>query len=135
MLYPSPQLMHQASCALPAVPCPPAGHEISIPTSQCPLLGWGLLNKQRLTDEVGLPGEDGVLELIGADAELVLRDPVDCDGVMGGRAELLTHRRRVRCCREGIQQAGVCSLSYALGFFCSLWGSRREQSLILQVIE
>ena len=57
----------------------------------------------RLTDEVGLAGEDGVLQLVGADAELVLRDPVDGDGVVGGRAQLLPDGRRVgRCGRSQV---------------------------------
>lgn len=52
----------------------------------------------RLTDEVGLPGVDGVLQLVGGDAELVLRRPVDGDGVVGGGAQLLPYGWRVGGC-------------------------------------
>ncbi len=36
----------------------------------------------RLTDEVGLASVDGVLKLIGGDAEFIFRGPVHCNGVM-----------------------------------------------------
>ena len=48
-----------------------------------------------LTDEVGLAGVDGVLQLVGGDAELVLGRPVDGDGVVGCRAQLVPDGRRV----------------------------------------
>ena len=51
-----------------------------------------------LTDEVGLSGVDGVLQLVGGDAELVLGAPVDGDGVVGGGAQLVTDGRRVGRC-------------------------------------
>lgn len=59
-----------------------------------------------LTDEVGLASVDGVLQLIGGDAELILRRPVDSDGVVGGGAQLLSYRRRVGCCarKEAVAQ-------------------------------
>lgn len=44
----------------------------------------------RLTDEIGLAGVDGVLQLVGGDAELVLGRPVNSDGVVGGGAELVS---------------------------------------------
>lgn len=43
-----------------------------------------------LTDEVCLASVDGVLQLVGGDAELVLRRPVNSDGVMGGGAQLFS---------------------------------------------
>lgn len=68
---------------------------------------------QRLTDEVGLAGEDGVLQLVGADAELVLRDPVDGDRVVGGRAQLLPDGWRVRRCgRSQVTCFGKFGLSF-----------------------
>lgn len=48
-----------------------------------------------LTDEVCLPRVDGVLQLIGGDAELVLRCPVNSDGVVGGSAQLISYGGRV----------------------------------------
>lgn len=52
----------------------------------------------QLTDEVGLAGVDGVLQLVGGDAELILRRPVDRDGVMGGGAQLVSYGWRVGSC-------------------------------------
>lgn len=40
----------------------------------------------RLTDDVALAGEDGVLELVRHHGEFVLGRPVNCDGVVGRRA-------------------------------------------------
>ena len=48
-----------------------------------------------LTDEVGLAGVDCVLQLVGGDAELVLRRPVHRDGVVGRRAQFISDGRRV----------------------------------------
>ena len=48
-----------------------------------------------LTDEVGLAGVDGVLQLVGGDAELVLGRPVHGDGVVGRRTQLVSDGRRV----------------------------------------
>lgn len=65
----------------------------------------------RLTDEVGLPGVDGVLQLVGGDAELVLRRPVDGDGVVGGGAQLLSDGWGAGSCtsggREGYRSVGM----------------------------
>lgn len=45
------------------------------------------MNKWKaLTGDVGLSGEDGVLQLVRHHRELVVRRPVDGDGVVGGRA-------------------------------------------------
>lgn len=57
-----------------------------------------------LTDEVGLARVDGVLQLIGGDAELILWRPVDSDGVVGGGAQLLSYRRRVGGCARRKQE-------------------------------
>lgn len=46
-----------------------------------------------LTDEIGLSSVDGVLQLIGGDAELVFWRPVNSDGVMGGGAQLFPDGR------------------------------------------
>lgn len=49
----------------------------------------------RLTDEICLASVDGVLQLIGGDAELVFWCPVNGDGVMGGGAQLIPDGWRV----------------------------------------
>ena len=54
--------------------------------------GWCIVKV--LTDEVGLAGVDGVLQFVGGDAELVLRRPVNCDGVVGGSTQLITYGGR-----------------------------------------
>lgn len=56
---------------------------------------WGV-NVTSLTDDVGLPSEDGVLKLVRHHTELVVRCPVNSDGVVGGCAQLLSDTRRVR---------------------------------------
>lgn len=63
-----------------ALPC-----SLLFPSIECVLL----------TDEVCLACVDRVLQLIGGDAELVLRRPVNSDGVVGGGAQLISYRWRV----------------------------------------
>lgn len=58
-----------------------------------------------LTGDVGLSGEDGVLQLVRHHRKLVVRRPVDGDGVVGGRAQLLPDGRGVGCCREKAEQS------------------------------
>lgn len=72
--------------------------------------------RESLTDEVGLARVDGVLQLVGDDAELILGRPVDSDGVMRGCAELVSYGRGVRSCsvmdcvgREIISQGWTAS--------------------------
>lgn len=48
------------------------------------------LSVQRLTDEICLAGVNGVLQLVGGDAELVLGRPVNSDGVVRGGAQLVS---------------------------------------------
>lgn len=58
-----------------------------------------------LTGDVGLPGEDGVLQLVRHHRELIVRRPVDGDGVVGGRAQLLPDGRGVGRCGEKAEQS------------------------------
>lgn len=48
-----------------------------------------------LTDEICLARVDSVLQLVGGDAELILWRPVNSDGVVGGRAQLVSYGWRI----------------------------------------
>lgn len=48
-----------------------------------------------------MAGEDGVLEFIRHHAELIIRRPVNRDGVVRSCAQLLADYRRTRCCVGG----------------------------------
>lgn len=62
------------------------------------LLENPLLNK--LTGNVGLSCEDGVLELIGHNGKLIIRCPVDADGIVRRRAQLFPYGWSTRSCEE-----------------------------------
>lgn len=51
-----------------------------------------------LTGDVGLSGEDCVLEFVRHHCEFIVRCPVDSDGVVGCRAQLLPYGRGVGSC-------------------------------------
>lgn len=53
-----------------------------------------------LTDDIGLSGEYGVLELVGNHAEFIVRAPVNGDGVVGSCAELFSNCGRVGSCGD-----------------------------------
>lgn len=72
--------------------CETASYPMSL---LCLVLYSSSLLSVLLTDEVCLARVDRVLQLIGGDAELVLRRPVNSDGVVGGGAQLVSYRWRV----------------------------------------
>lgn len=51
------------------------------------------------TNNVGLSGEYGVLELIGNHTELIIGGPMNGDSVIGSGAELFSNRGRVGSCK------------------------------------
>lgn len=59
-----------------------------------------------LTGNVRLSGEDGVLELVGHHCEFIIRRPVDGDGVVGSRAQLLSNARSIWSCRGRKEESG-----------------------------
>lgn len=62
--------------------------------------------KHLLTGNVGLPGEDGVLEFVRHHRKFIIRCPVDSDGVVGRRAQLLPYARSVGS-YEGQKEASL----------------------------
>lgn len=75
-------------------------------------------DNRSLTGDVGLSGEDGVLQLVRHHRELVVRRPVNGNGVVRSRAQLLPDARGVGRCGEKaeqlLKQKGFCPIKTQL---------------------
>lgn len=79
------------------------------------------MSHEILTNDIGLSSEYGVLEFIGDHTELIIRSPVDSDGVIGSRAELFSNCGRVGSCwhQECISVEQHIPLGQSLAIFNS----------------
>lgn len=75
-----------------------------------------------LTDNVGLPGEYGVLELIGNHTEFIIGGPVNSDGVIGSCAELFSNCGRVGSCEH--QEWSSMEKHSTLGYISEMFDSQ-----------
>lgn len=80
------------------------------------------LGRLILTDNVGLAGEYGILELVGNHAEFVIGGPVNSDGVVGSRAELFSNCGRVGSCEH--QECSSVEKHSTLGYISEMSDSQ-----------
>ncbi len=73
-------------------------HKYSVSMHGCVLFVSGAALARSLTDDVRLAGGDGVLQLVWNHAELIFWCPVNADGVVRRRAQLLADSGSIRSC-------------------------------------